>query len=145
LSWSATLSTRLIQVHLTLAYAAMALAKLNDRQAVTEEPGSYHPWWQGEALWWIAARPHSPLVDITPVLTNAPILLNALTFAVLAFEAGFAIFIWRPAIRPVLLWAAIPIWLLLALVTGFPLFCLLMLSGCLVFMDAGRVRSLVGR
>jgi hypothetical protein len=143
LSWQATVSTRLIQVHLTMAYAAMALAKLND--GVPVEIGMYHAWGMGEAAWWLAARPSSPLVDVTGVLTNNVLLVNLWTHAIVLFEAGFAIFIWRPGFRRCLLWAAVPMWLSLALITGLTPFCLLMLIGNLAFVDPAAMKRCLGR
>jgi hypothetical protein len=142
-SWTATVSTRLIQVHLTLAYAAMALAKFNDAQAVDD--GAYHAWWMGEAVWWLAARPNSPLFDVTGLLSNNVLLVNAWTHAIVLFEAGFAIFIWRPSFRRCLLWIAVPMWLSLAVITGLAPFCLLMLIGNLAFVRPEEMRRLVDR
>lgn len=140
--WSATVSTRLIQVHLTMAYAAMALAKLNDAQAAGD--GHYSAWWMGHAAWWLAARPYSPLVDVTGPLTDNVLLVNAWTHAIVLFEAGFAIFIWRPAFRRLLLWLAVPMWLSLAVITGLVPFCLLMLAGNLAFADATAIKRRLG-
>lgn len=133
-SWTATVSTRLIQVHLAMAYAAMALAKLNDGFPLVDGEGTYHAWWMGEAAWWLAARPYSPLLDVTGGLTNNVLLVNAWTHAIVLFEAGFAIFIWRPAFRRCLLWVAVPMWLSLAVITGLLPFCLLMMIGNLAFV-----------
>ncbi len=144
-SWLATLSTRLIQVHLTIAYVAMVLAKLNDGVPLTNEPGTYHAWWHGQAVWWLAAREHSPLLDVSPLLTSNILLVNAWTHAIVLFEAGFAIFIWRPAFRRFLLWAAVPMWLSLAVITGLAPFCLLMLVGNLAFVEPAAMRRIAGR
>jgi hypothetical protein len=141
--WTATLSTRLIQVHLTMAYAAMALAKLNDG-VPADDNGMWHTWWMGDAVWWLAARPYSPIVDVTGVLTNNVLLVNAWTHAIVLFKAGFAIFIWRPAFRRVLLWIAVPMWLSLALITGLVPFCLLMLAGNLAFVRPEEMQRAVG-
>jgi hypothetical protein len=143
-SWLATVSMRLIQVHLTIAYAAMALAKLND--GVPDEVlGTYHAWWHGQAVWWLAARETSPLIDVSGLLTNNVLLVNAWTHAIVIFEAAFAIFIWRPSCRRFLLWAAVPMWLSLAVITGLAPFCLLMLIGNLAFVEPAAMRRFVGR
>lgn len=144
-SWITTVSTRLIQVHLTIAYAAMALAKLNDGVAFVGEPGTYHAWWHGHAVWWLAARETSPLVDLTGLLGGNILLVNAWTYAIVFFEAAFAIFIWRPAFRRCLLWAAVPMWLSLALITGLVPFCVLMLIGNLAFIEPAAMRRCAAR
>jgi hypothetical protein len=140
--WTATFSTRLIQVHLTMAYAAMAIAKLND--GVPFEDGTMHTWWMGNAVWWLAARPYSPIIDVTGVLTNNVLLVNAWTHAIVLFETGFAILIWRPAFRRLLLWIALPMWASLAVITGLVPFCLLMLAGNLAFVRAEEMKRCVG-
>lgn len=142
-SWTATVATRLLQIHLTMAYAAMALAKLND--GVPVEDGTLHTWWMGSAVWWLAARPYSPLVDVTGALTNNVLLVNAWTHAIVLFEAGFAILIWRPAFRRLLLWIAVPMWLSLAVITGLVPFCLLMLIGNLAFVPPDAMRRRIDR
>lgn len=144
-SWLATVSTRLIQLHLTIAYAAMALAKLNDGFPLANSDGTYHAWGMGEAAWWLAARPTSPLVDVTGLLTNNVLLVNIWTHAIVLFEVGFAVFIWRPGFRRCLLWAAVPMWLSLALITGLTPFCLTMLIGNLAFVDPAATKRCVGR
>ncbi|MEX2187543.1 MAG: hypothetical protein WD875_12145 [Pirellulales bacterium] len=143
-SWLATVSTRLIQVHLTIAYAAMALAKLNDG-VPDVDMGTYHAWWHGQAVWWLAARQYSPLFDVSGLLTDNLLLVNAWTHAIVLFEAGFAIFVWRPAFRRCLLWAAVPMWLSLAVITGLVPFCLLMLIGNLAFVEPAAMQRFLSR
>ncbi len=144
-SLSATVVTRLIQIHLTLIYLMMALAKLNDGIPADFDPGYYNAWWSGEAVWWLAAKPSSALLDLTGMLTDWMYLVNAWTLAIVVFEIAFVLLIWKPMARPLLLLVAVPMWLSLAVITGLPLFCLSMLLANLAFVGPEVMRSLIGR
>lgn len=125
----ATISTRLMQVHISAIYFMMALAKV--RGAV---------WWTGEAVWWMAARPESRLVDLT-WLKNYPDVVAVWTHGIVIFEFAFAILIWNRAARPLLLALSVVTWLGLALLTGSLGFCLLMLAANLAFVPAAALRQ----
>jgi hypothetical protein len=140
-SVTANMALRLIQVHLTIIYLMMALAKIND--GVAAEGGEYHAWWMGEAVWWLGARPITPLVDLTGIL-GWSVLTNLWTLAIVAFELGFAIFVWSPACRPLLLAVAVPMWLSLALITGLLPFSVMMLIANLAFFQPELLRAWAG-
>jgi hypothetical protein len=142
-SVTANVALRLIQVHLTIIYVMMALAKIND--GVAADAGEYHAWWMGEAVWWLAARPMTPLVDLTGILGSSGVLTNLWTLAIVAFELGFAIFVWSPACRWPMLALAVPMWLSLALVTGLLPFSLMMLIANLAFFRPETLRAWTGR
>jgi hypothetical protein len=139
----ANVALRLIQVHLTIVYLMMALAKIND--GVAADAGEYHAWWMGEAVWWLAARPGAPMADLSGILGSSSVLVNLWTMAIVAFELGFAIFVWVPATRPLVLAIAAPMWLSLAVITGLAPFCLMMLIGNLAFFQPETLRSWAGR
>jgi hypothetical protein len=136
-STSATVALRLLQVHIAVIYLMMALAKLRGGE-------SGPVWWTGEAVWWIIARPESRLVDFT-WLHSYPLLVNAWTHAIVAFELAFAILIWNRLARPLLLAIAVPMWLSLALITGLTPFCLMMLIASAAFIPGHVLRRLSGR
>ena len=125
-SVAANLAVRLVQIHLSVAYMMMALAKLG-------EPFSDEGWWSGKAVWWLIARPDSRLVDLT-WMYNTPMLLNAWTHGIVLFELAFAILIWNRLARPLLLVLAVPMWVSLALITGLTPFCMMMLIANLAFV-----------
>jgi len=132
LSSAATLATRLIQVHLALIYAAMALGQLQ-----TET------WWQGTAVWWIMARPDSRLVDLTALSRIGlafEYFVNFFTHAIVLYEICFAILIWKPLARPILLVLGLFIWTGLALITGSVSFALLMIIANLAFLSPETLR-----
>ncbi|HEY2882447.1 MAG TPA: hypothetical protein VGJ15_08440 [Pirellulales bacterium] len=133
-SSAATVAMRLMQVHLSLVYLAMAIAQLQ-----------WPIWWQGTAVWWMMARPESRLVDLTGLsgLGEKPFdyLVNFLTHAIVVYELCFAVFIWRPLVRPLLLVAGVFVWLGLALIGGSPIFAVLMLFATLAFLSPQRLRG----
>lgn len=130
-SSAATISLRLIQVHLTLLYAMMAIGKL-----------SSDVWWSGEAMWWLIAKTESRLVDFT-CLHGLPLLINALTNAVALYQLSFPILVWNRLARPLVLGLGVIVWGLLALVTGMAPFALMMLVASLAFVPSRTVRAVL--
>jgi len=129
-SWLATVSRRLIQIHLAALYALMGLTKLGGQAGANDYDAS---WWRGEAVWWLISRSDSRLVDLT-FLHSHPYLLNFWTHAIVAFELLFAVLIWKPQAARWLLVASVIIWSLTILVTGWVLFGLVMIVAGLVFL-----------
>lgn len=139
-SWTANVCLRLMQVHLAVFYGVMALTKLG---GVFEMPFEA-PWWRGLSVWWLIAHTESRLVDLTS-LHSVPLLLNAWTYGIVAFEILFPVLIWNRLARPFLLVIAVPLWCSLALITGLVSFCLLMLIGNLVFVSPSVFEVVCGR
>ena len=133
LSSAATISLRLIQVHLTLVYAMMAIGKL-----------SSDVWWSGAAMWWLMTKTESRLVDLT-WLHNFRLLIDAVSNGVMLYQVAFPIFIWNHLARPLLLGLGVAVWGLLALVTGMVPFALAMLVASIAFVPAKTVRSVLPR
>jgi hypothetical protein len=128
----ANVALRLLQVHLAVVYLMMALGKLMGGV-----------WWTGQAVWWLAARPDSRLVDLTGLLAVEPYglyLVNVWTHVVVAVELTFSVLVWLPRTRMAVLAASTLVWISLALVTGLVPFCLLMMTANLAFVPADRLR-----
>ncbi|HJT32724.1 MAG TPA: hypothetical protein VJ783_11845 [Pirellulales bacterium] len=121
-SSAAAISLRLIQVHLALVYALMAIGKL-----------SSPVWWQGTGVWWLIARADAPLVDLTG-LHSFPHLVSIWTYAVVLWQATLPILIWHPLARPLLLVVNAIMWGLLAPVTGLLDCALMMVIASLAFV-----------
>ena len=134
--FSATLSTRLIQVHLCVVYLMMGVAKLAGVEGVNELT-----WWRGDAVWWMAVRPDTHLLDVTGLLAGHNYLVNAWTHLIVLFELTFAVFIWNPLARPLLLGIGVVMWLSLAVLTGLLPFALLMLTANLAFFSPDFLRA----
>jgi hypothetical protein len=132
-SVAATVSIRLIQVHLTLVYAMMGIGKL-----------AGEVWWNGLGMWWLIARPEMRLVDWT-WLAAYPKLVAAWTHFQVAFELGFAVLVWNRTARPLMLALSIVAWLFLAPVTGLATFSLMMLVANLAFLSPSWMRSVLSR
>ncbi|MEX2175827.1 MAG: hypothetical protein WD872_15795 [Pirellulaceae bacterium] len=129
-SYWATLSLRLIQVHLCAFVAMQALVKLNG-----------DAWWNGEAIWELLAQTHSRPFDLT-WLRDYELLVNFWTHAIVYYQLAFPVLIWNRLARPLLLVLGVAIWLSLALATGLLLFALAMIVGSLAFVPASSYRAL---
>ncbi len=136
-SWAATVVTRLIQVHVSLVYFLMALAKLKSPV-----------WWAGTAVWGLLAKPESRLIYIPFLADPDPpgvYMLNAWTLAIVGFELCFALLIWVRIARPLLLGLAIPIWIGTALLTGMTSWAIMMLIVNLAFVSPAALRARLSR
>jgi hypothetical protein len=132
-SWTATLSLRLIQLHLAGLVLVMGLTML-----------AGETWWSGDAVWWLIAHTESRLVDLT-FLSGVPLVINAWTHAIVLFELVFPLLIWNRLARPLLLAAAALVWVPLALVTGLLPFFASLLVASVAFVSPATIRSLLKR
>ena len=132
-SWSANVSVRLIQVHLSAIYILMGLSKLGGET-----------WWAGDAIWWLTAQQQSPLVYLEFLREN-PLLLNAWTHADVWLDLLFGLLIWIPLARPLLMGLVTLKWLVLSLVSGLLGFCLFMIAANLVFVTPSLLRNWLNR
>jgi len=133
-SIGATISIRLIQVHLSIIYLVMGVAKLSGPAVVTGTGDWVNPWHAGHAVWLLAARPESPWFDLT-WMAHSPYIFQGWTMAIMVFEIAFGVFIWNRLARPLLLLFAIPMWCSLALISGTAPFCVAMLIAGLAFFS----------
>lgn len=120
-SIAANIAFRLIQLHLLGFYLVCGLWKL---------AGPF--WWDGSAMWWVAANSESRLVDFTG-LAGMFFLFNLWTHAVVIFELSFPFLIWRREIRTPLLMVGVVMWVMLGLVTGQLVWCAFMAAASFVF------------
>lgn len=132
LSWTATLSLRLIQVHLTLFYALIALGKL-----------SSSVWWNGSAVWLLIGRTESRLVDLSWLHAH-PYFISACGYAVLLWQAAFPILVWNRLARPLMLVVNAVMLLLLAPITGHVAGAVMMIVASLAFLQRPRQEQQVG-
>ncbi len=127
-SW-ATVTTRLLQIHICAIYLMMVFAKL--RSAV---------WWNGEAVWWLIATPDSRLIDLTWMASYEK-LYNAWTHAIVLFEITFPLLIWNRLFRPLVVAASVIIWFGMALLTGMIGLSVLFLLANLPFIKAESLKA----
>lgn len=126
LSWTATLSLRLIQVHLTLLYAMMALGKF-----------SSDVWWNGSAIWLLIGRTESRLVDLSWLHAH-PYFISGCCYAVLLWQAAFPILVWNRLARPLMLVVNVVMLLLLAPITGHVAGAVMMIVASMAFIQRPR-------
>jgi energy-converting hydrogenase Eha subunit E len=129
LSASATIATRLIQIHLALLVAMMGFSKLLGEV-----------WWSGGGVWWLIARPESRSLDLT-WLYATPKVIDFWTHAVVLFELGFPVLIWVPLARPLVLAIAAVVWTSLALITGETTFALMLMIASMAFISPDFLRA----
>jgi hypothetical protein len=130
-SYAAAIALRLIQVHLTVVFVMMALAKV-----------SFPVWWNGTAVWWLIANPQDTLVDFSGLRLH-PMAINAWTHAILAFELAFPVLIWVPLARPLMIGLGLLIWTSVALLAGLVSFELMLATASLAFVSSSDMRRLV--
>lgn len=137
-TWNANTALRLIQIHMCVIYLCAGLGKLQ---------GSH--WWDGTAVWMTMALHEFAPFDLTWLGrlgdTFALLLSNVGVLVTLGFEIGFAFLIWNPRIRPALLALAVVLHAGIGFFMGMAAFGAAMLTGCVSFVDAGDIRSFVGR
>jgi hypothetical protein len=123
-SWTATVSLRLIQVHLAMFYLMMGTAKLHG-----------DIWWRGEGVWALMAMARSRLVDWTSI-RNWGYFLNFWSHLIVWYELAFAVLIWNRWLRPLVIGLGIVLWLALIPVGGLVTFCLLMIVALAAYIPA---------
>ncbi|MAT72451.1 MAG: hypothetical protein CMJ58_23355 [Planctomycetaceae bacterium] len=120
------IAQRLIQIHVTVVHAMMAVAMFAAADGV---------WFSGEGIWLAAARPEGPLVDLTG-WENSTKLFALASHLTTAYFVAFPLAAWSGRLRPLALAGAAIVWPLLAVVTGKVLFCLAMAAGAAAFIPA---------
>jgi len=129
----ATVSLRLVQLHLCLIYVMIVASKLN---SIT--------WWDGTAVGFLATGEINPWIDFRWIRTHN-YLMNAWTHFILLFEITFPILIWNRTFRPLLLVLSILSWGSLLLVSGLITYCLVMMIAGVAFVPAATLRRCVKR
>lgn len=122
----------LLRVHAAVIAGAAALAQLKG-----------DVWWNGTAAWWLTARAESSLVDLTGVFLRSEYLMNLVTHAIVVFEILFAVGLWFPAVRRVVVPTGLVAWPLVGLIAGEPYWGLalaVLTLGCVVPEDSPASR-----
>ena len=128
-SFAATVSLRLIQVHLAMLVGLMALSQLMGET-----------WWQGMAVWWLAARTESRMFDLSWLHAHQ-FLIDFWTHAIVFFQLTFAVLVWHPLARPLLLPIGALIWASVAVLTGNVPFALMLIIASLAFVPGQMLRT----
>lgn len=122
---SNTIALRLIQIHIALVHAMMAVAQLSAAGNV---------WLSGEGMWLAAAHPEIAWYDFGG-LAEQPRLAALWSHAVTAYLLALPILAWRRLLAPLLLAAGACVWLSVAVATGQALFAAVMWAGAWCFLE----------
>lgn len=128
-SVTANIAIRLIQVHMCIVYLFAGFGKLLGET-----------WWLGTAMWGAIANYEYQTLDVT-WLGEWPLVINALTHTVVAWEVSYSVLIWPRLTRPLVLALAVPLHLGIAFCMGMITFGLVMLIGNLAFVSPQLVRQ----
>jgi hypothetical protein len=121
--WTATVSLRLIQVHLAMFYLMMGMAKLHG-----------DVWWRGEGVWALMAMPRSRWTDYWIRIRDWGLLLNLWSHAIVFYELSFAVLIWNRWLRPLVIALGVVLWLAIIPVAGMIVFPLAMIVAMAAFI-----------
>ncbi|MDB5350746.1 MAG: hypothetical protein JWN86_1993 [Planctomycetota bacterium] len=133
---SANLALRLIQLHLAVSYGAAGVAKLGGVS-----------WREGSAIIKILGNGEFRPFDLTWILTlpGAEYGLNLAAHLAVWTEVLYPVLIWKPRVRPWLLWAVLAMHAGIAITLGLTEFSLAMLTGNLAFLSGEQIRRWMRR
>lgn len=121
---SNTVALRLIQIHIALVHAMMAVAQLSAAGNV---------WLSGEGMWLASAHPEIAWYDFSG-FADQPRLFALWSHAVTAYLIALPILAWRRLLVPALLAIGACVWLSIAVATGQALFAAVMWAGAWCFL-----------
>ncbi len=114
-TWTVTLSLRVLQIHLCLAYLSAGYEKMLAAG-----------WWDGNVLWRSLVQPDFREFELT-WLADSPWILMLLSWFTMVVETGYCIGMWVPRVRVFWLAAIISLHAGIALFLGLWLFALIMI------------------
>jgi hypothetical protein len=114
-SWGVTLSRRVLQIHLCLAYISSGFEKV-------QSPA----WWSGNVIWRSLVQPDFRQHDFT-WLARFPWLAMLSSWFTMVIESGYCIAMWVPRLRVVWMAGIVVLHLGIALFMGLGLFGLIMI------------------
>lgn len=128
----ATISTRLVQLHLCVVYLFAGLGKL---QGVT--------WWEGTAIWGAFASYEYQTLDMT-WMVHLPWLVNLVTLVSVFWELSYPFLVWPRLSRPIYLGLAVMVHLGIGLCMGMITFAFIMICANMSFVSPERIQRWVG-
>ncbi len=114
-SWGATLSLRVLQIHLCLVYLSAGYEKMR-----------YAEWWDGNVLWRSLVQPDFRQFDFS-WLAWYPWIAKILSWFTMIIEAAYCIGMWIPRVRVFWLLSIVSLHLGIGLFLGLRLFALIMI------------------
>ena len=131
-STSASVATRLLQLHLCVIYLFGGLAKAR---------GEF--WWDGTAVWYSVANYEYQSFDMT-WLAAYPLIFSALSNATMFWEIFYCALVWPYRTRWIVLAVAVGVHGGIALFLGMATFGLMMIFANLIFIEPEWFRRLMG-
>ena len=133
----ATVVTRLLQIHIAIVHFMMFLDQLYG-----------DAWWNGLATYWLSFNTRNSLLDFTWLQDSSVdaivLLANAWTLGTVGYELAFALLVWKPLARRILLPIGAVVWGSLALLTGLVTFSAMMMIASLAFVPPDSMRRVLG-
>lgn len=129
----ATMSSRLIQLHMCVVYLFAGLGKLQGET-----------WWNGEAFWGAVANAEYQSMDLT-WLASYPLLINVFTQISVGWEVSYSALVWPRRTRPFVLLLAIPLHAGIAFGMGMMTFGSIMIVANGAFVRPEWIRALQWR
>ena len=114
-TWGVTLSLRVLQIHLCMAYLSAGYEKMLAPE-----------WWDGNVLWRSVVQPEFRQFDLT-WLADYPLIPRLLSWFTMIVETGYCIGMWIPRLRVVWLAAIVGLHVGIGLFLGLALFGLIMI------------------
>ena len=133
-SWLATVSIRLMQLHIAAAYFLMAIAKMK-----------VDTWWAGTAIWWISATDAPRAIDLTWLAkdTFTTYVMNAWTHCIPLFELAFSLLIWNRLARPLMLSIAVLHWISIGIITDQYVLAVMMIIASMAYVSSSALRDFI--
>jgi hypothetical protein len=133
-SWTGNAVIRLIQVHMAIVYLWAGLSKLQGAQ-----------WWNGVAGYRTMMVPEFRIFSLDWLAEAAPdwitlLVSSFVTYFTLIFEIGFVFLVWNRKLRPLVLFSALLLHLGIGLFMGLGAFAMIMLTGCMAFVEPSSMR-----
>jgi hypothetical protein len=129
-SIAANFALRLIQIHMCIVYFFAGASKLLGPV-----------WWSGQAMWMTFANLEYQSIDMTWTAWH-PWAVELLSHFTVFWELSFCVLIWVPALRPLVLFAALVLHLGIGATMGLWTFSLVMLIGCASFLPPEALAKL---
>jgi Vitamin K-dependent gamma-carboxylase len=129
----ATISIRLIQIHMCVVYFFAGTGKLLGET-----------WWDGTAIWGAIANLEYQTLDLTGLASHMAI-VNIITYTTLFWEVSYPFLIWPRLTRPIWIAMALLVHFGIGFAMGMMTFGLVMVIGNLAFVTPRFIHGLTDR
>lgn len=126
-----SMGLRMIQIQLCITYGFTGLEKFRGNE-----------WWEGTAVWAVLTNTQLNFMDFS-FFHYAPVVVVAMTWSTLLFEAYFPVIIWFRGLRKYWLTVGFLFHMGAAVFMSLPFFSLVMVSSYLVFLEEDQVERLL--